>query len=163
MDDALHNGQAHPGSFVLFGAVQALEDAKELVCICHIEADPIVLDKIDVFPSNLATADFDHSDLALAGKFEGIGQQIDQDLLEQGGIGLTVRQCANAKVNVPLFLHGAKVVECLPHQLLRRHRLLAERLTTQAREGQEIIDQLAHVLRVVPHELTVLLRLLSQL
>ena len=101
MDDTLHNRQAHPCSFVLFGAVQALEDAEEFVYIRHIEAYAVVFDKIDVLPARLATADFDRSHLALAGKFEGIGQEVDQDLLEQGRIGLTGWQLAYAKVNAP--------------------------------------------------------------
>jgi hypothetical protein len=82
MDDPLHDRQTDSGPFVLVGAVQALEYAKEFVYICHIETYAIILDKIHGLPLFFATADGNHGDLALVGEFDRIGQQIDKDLLE---------------------------------------------------------------------------------
>src|SRR5262249_19630736 len=73
MDDALHNRQTHPCPFVIFGAVQALKHAEEFVRIGHVEAHPVVPDKIDLLSLLLATADRDYGYLALAGKFERVG------------------------------------------------------------------------------------------
>ena len=47
MDDALDQGQADPGSFILFIAVQTLKDTEELGVESHIKTDAIISDKID--------------------------------------------------------------------------------------------------------------------
>src|SRR5262245_40794701 len=70
VDDALYNRQADARPVVLVSAVQALEHAEEFPNILHIKAHAVVLDKIDALAIALATADFDHRHLALAGKFE---------------------------------------------------------------------------------------------
>src|SRR4030081_2489539 len=44
--DPLDDGQAHPGALVVFAPVQSLEDAKQLVCVLHIEAGSIVPDVV---------------------------------------------------------------------------------------------------------------------
>jgi hypothetical protein len=162
MDDPLRDRQTDSGSFILVSAVQALEHAKEFVHICHIEAHAVILDKIHGLSLFFVTTNGNHGDLTSVGKFDGIGQQIDKNLLKQDRISLTEREIINAKVNVPLSLHNAQIVERLSHQVYRRHRLLGEWLPAQAREGQEIVDQLAHVLGVVPYELEVLLRVVCQ-
>src|SRR2546422_185752 len=98
MDDALHNWQAHARPVVLVGAVQALEHPEEFADVLHIKAYAVVLDKIDALATGLAAADFDHRHLPLARKLEGVGAQIDQDLLEQDRIGLTQGQVADRDV-----------------------------------------------------------------
>jgi hypothetical protein len=162
MDDPLHDRQTDSGPFVLVGAVQALEHAKEFIHIRHIETHAVILDKIHGLSLLFATADGNHGDLALVGKFDRIGQQIDKDLLEQGWVSLAERKIINVKVNAPLSLYNAQLVERLPHQVRWRHRLFGEWLPAQACEGQEIVDKLTHVLSVVPYELEVLLRVVCQ-
>src|SRR5919201_778183 len=46
VDDALDDGQAHPRPLVLLGAVEALEDAEELVGVLHVEPDAVVPDEV---------------------------------------------------------------------------------------------------------------------
>ena len=107
MDDTLHDRQAYPCPFIFVSAVQALEHTKEFVYIRHIEAHAVVFHKIDVLPALLATANLDRSHLTPAGKFEGIGQEVDKDLLEQGRIRLAGWQVAHSKANAPFSLHNA--------------------------------------------------------
>src|SRR5579872_699568 len=42
MNDSLNSGQSHACSFEVLLAVQTLKDAKQLVCIFHIEAHAVV-------------------------------------------------------------------------------------------------------------------------
>ncbi len=46
MEDAFHDGQARAHAFEVAVAVQALEDAKQLVHVCHVETDAIVADRV---------------------------------------------------------------------------------------------------------------------
>src|SRR5712691_1110090 len=81
VDDPLYNRQADARPVVLVGAVQALKHPEEFSNVLHIKAYAVVLDKIDALAIDLVAANFDHRHLPLAGKFEGVGAQIDQDLL----------------------------------------------------------------------------------
>jgi len=42
VDDAAHAGQPDPVALELLGRVQALEDAKQLVHVAHVETDAVV-------------------------------------------------------------------------------------------------------------------------
>jgi hypothetical protein len=45
MDDALNGGKSNSGAFKLFGKMQTLKDAKQLVCVPHVEAGAVVSDE----------------------------------------------------------------------------------------------------------------------
>jgi hypothetical protein len=47
MDNPLDGGQADAGPFVLFGPVQALEDAEQLWGVAHVEAHTVVSHKVN--------------------------------------------------------------------------------------------------------------------
>jgi hypothetical protein len=44
--DALHDRQAHPGPFIVLGAMQALKDTEQFVGVFHVESRAIVLDEV---------------------------------------------------------------------------------------------------------------------
>src|SRR5262245_60484119 len=46
VDDALDDRQAHARALIVLGAVEALEDAEELVGVAHVKADAVVLDEV---------------------------------------------------------------------------------------------------------------------
>src|SRR5580658_7783630 len=46
-DDALDDGEADAGAFVLFGSVHPLEDAEEASGVLHLEASAVVAHKIN--------------------------------------------------------------------------------------------------------------------
>ena len=108
--------------------------------VLHIKAYAVVLDKIDALATGLAAADFDHRHLPLAGELEGVGAQIDQDLLEQGRIGLAQGQVADRDVDAPPRVLTVQLPKHLPHEVSAHDTLALERLATQAREGEQVID-----------------------
>src|SRR5207244_12907321 len=79
VEDALDQGQAHPGSFKFILAVQPLEDTEELVGVPWIEPDAVVLDVIEALLRVASTADFNPGYLPLPGTCHGVGQQISQN------------------------------------------------------------------------------------
>src|SRR2546421_5170451 len=83
VDDALRDRQADAGAVIVLGAVQPLEHPKELVGVAHVEADAVVAHKIHGLPALRAPAHGDTRHVAVGGKLEGVGQQVDEDLLEQ--------------------------------------------------------------------------------
>ena len=96
------------GALVVLGAVQALEDAEELADVLHVEAHAVVAHKVGTCsPSCSSQPTSMWATLALAGELEGIGQQVDEDLLEQGGVGLAGRQVADDDLDLPPILLGA--------------------------------------------------------
>src|SRR5712692_2899727 len=140
VDDTLHNGQAHARAFVFFGAVQALKHAEEFTNVLHIKAHTVVLDKIDALPFVLPAANGDQRHFALTGELEGVGEQVDKNLLEQARIGLAHGQIADGDVDAPSIVLMAQFPKHLTHEVSAHDALQLERLATQAREGEEIID-----------------------
>src|SRR5258708_33588498 len=91
-NDALDDGETHPASGNLRGIVHALESAKELAGISHVEARSVVSHEIDrVRPFHFGT-DFDQCLGAVAGKLYGIGKEINQNLPEQCRVSHAIRQ-----------------------------------------------------------------------
>ena len=88
LDDPPHDGQPHAGAFELIRAVQALEDAKQLVHVLHVEADAVVLDEAHQRRAIHAIADLDARLLALARELDGVGDQVDEHLLHEAEVHL---------------------------------------------------------------------------
>ena len=42
LNDARYRGQADPGAFEIFGAMQALENSEQLILVFHVESDAVV-------------------------------------------------------------------------------------------------------------------------
>ena len=103
VDDPLHDGEADAGALIVLGPVQPLEDAEQLVGVAHVEADAVVLDEIGRIALAVAVA-LPISIIALrlaARVLEGVGQQVDPDLLEQRRVGLARRQLADVDLDLP--------------------------------------------------------------
>src|SRR5436190_21764276 len=81
MNNTVDDGQADAGSFEIFGAMQALENAEELVRKTHVEAGAIVPYRIGAL--RRIEADGHGRRVAAARVLESIGEKIDPDLLEQ--------------------------------------------------------------------------------
>src|SRR5919204_3739821 len=92
VDDALHDREAHSSAGIVLGTVQPLEHPKEFVGVTHVEADAVVAHKVDRLPALLAPPHDDAGHVSADSKLEGVGQQVDKDLLEQGGVGLAGRE-----------------------------------------------------------------------
>src|SRR5688572_28270589 len=73
--DALHDRQPNTGPGELVGAVQALEDAEQLLDVAHIEADAVVAHPVHAFRRVLASADLDARIGALAAVLERVADE----------------------------------------------------------------------------------------
>src|SRR5207248_630785 len=83
VDDAPHIGQADANAIEFLGPVQALEHAKQLAGILHIETGPVVLDrKLPALLRAAGAANLNAGPAARARVLQGIGDQIDPDLPE---------------------------------------------------------------------------------
>ncbi|MCY1546794.1 hypothetical protein D9M68_828090 [compost metagenome] len=72
----MHIGQTDPGALEILAAVQAFEDAEQLVGVAHVEADAVVAHKDDrlIFVTGLLgqTADLDGRLLTRLGELQGV-------------------------------------------------------------------------------------------
>jgi len=86
VDDALDNGESHPGSLEVLMAVEALEDAEHLVVVLHVEPGAVVPHRIDALRILQMAFHFDQRLRALSGELDGIGKEVDEDLLDQPAV-----------------------------------------------------------------------------
>jgi len=87
LDNPLHRRQADAVAGVFGRAVQALESAKELGCIIHVEAGAVVANEISGFVI-ADHAKLDPSHVALRGEFPGVAEQILHHDAEQARIAV---------------------------------------------------------------------------
>src|SRR5687767_3395697 len=85
LDDPLHDCQANAGSLILFGEMESLKHAEQLVDIAHVKANAIIFDEIKGMTRRtfcLAT-DLNPRRYATRSVFHGVREQVHPDLLEQ--------------------------------------------------------------------------------
>src|SRR5207248_8660629 len=80
LDDALHQGQAHPRTFKLVRAVQTIEHLEELVRVRHVEPDAVVSDEVDSLSPLEARGDFHAGARSGAAELEGVAEEVRQNL-----------------------------------------------------------------------------------
>src|SRR5439155_23854148 len=72
LHDPLRQREPHAGSLELFGTMQPLEHAEQLVCVLHGEPDTVVLHVICYFRSVLMRADLDPGMRPLGAELEAV-------------------------------------------------------------------------------------------
>src|SRR3974390_2543266 len=88
-NNASHIGQANAEAFKFLDTMEALKDAKELVRKLHVESDAIVADVDDRLGGGIGRAtDFDFCRVARLAVFDRIGEEVIEDIPQEGGIGL---------------------------------------------------------------------------
>ena len=85
-NNTLNDGKSYAGPLKVFGAMETLEHAEQLACILFVEASAIIPNEDHRHALVLDLADFDDSDFAFAGIFDGIRNQIREHLFHQTGI-----------------------------------------------------------------------------
>src|SRR5713101_1822709 len=86
VDDTPDDGKAYTDSLVLFGTVEPLEHAEELVGVAHVETGAVVFHVVDVCVALLClspAADLDDGGVLIAREFDRVAEQIRQHLLQQ--------------------------------------------------------------------------------
>src|SRR5205823_6046651 len=90
VDNALHTGQTHPCAFKVILEVQPLENAKQFICIFHVETYSVVLHPEDGLLIFAVLANLNYCRRTGPGKFNGIGNQVQKYLLYQDGITFNI-------------------------------------------------------------------------
>ena len=89
IDDPFDDGQTDARSLELLRAMQSLENPEKFMGIPHVKSSAIVLDVKNRFSTGgLLATHLNPRHFALARVLEGIGQEVDKDLFQQGRVGL---------------------------------------------------------------------------
>src|SRR2546425_11250048 len=162
VNDALHNRETDSRSFVLLGAMEPLEDSKEFPHILHVEADSVVFDDIHGLAIVRLGAHFNARLFSRARELEGVGEEVGKDLLQERGVRLAHRQIINRDLDRAALTVTLQVLHDLLHQVGGMHGLPVYGLTAETCEGEQIVDQTAHLLRIFPDQVQVALRLVRK-
>ena len=114
--------------------VQTLEDTKQLIRILHIEANAIVLHKIDRFPRTLLTSDMDIRRIFFARKLQGIRDEIQICLLYQSRIDLMGRQLVDLNRHIRILIFHIQFFQDFLDQTTQVDILHIQRLASQPRQ-----------------------------
>jgi len=115
-NDLPHEGEADAIAFELFLAMQTLEYLEQLVGVFHIEARAVIPNKEYGSPGFLFMAHFNDRRVPLPRVFQGVGEQVDPDLLDQGRIPLAGRQFTDLQLDSGRLLTRVQQLEGLLHQ-----------------------------------------------
>ena len=87
LNDALDNGEADACALKVFSAVQSLEDLEEFMAVPWVEPDAIVRDEVNRLALIDATSNLKRSRTwNLTRKLQPVGNEVDQDLPQHGGV-----------------------------------------------------------------------------
>ncbi len=159
MDDPLHQGQAHARPLVVLLPVQSLEHTEQLVRVGHVEAHSVVPHEVDRLAVPREAAGLDPGLCAAARELQGVGQQVEPDLLEEGRVGPAGGQLAEDDLDLPTLALALELLEALADEVGHGHRLRGHRLAAQAAEVEQVVDQPAHLPGVLADPLEVAPRL----
>ena len=159
LDDPLHDRQAHAGPLILLGKMESLKHAKQLVDIAHVKTDAIVFDEIQGTAHRVfeRATDLNPRMSAMRCVLHGVREQVHPDLLEQRRVRGTRGQIPHHDFDAPASPFLLQLFEAAVHDRCWLRVLRVERLTAEARKGEQIVHQLAHLLRIGPHVAQVLL------
>src|SRR5262249_22717279 len=129
----------------LLGSMQALEHSEQSIVVLHIESDTVVANEIDDLAAAAFRPDDDASRPARPGELERVAEQIDEELLEQQRIGITVRQFLNLHSRSAILDLLRHLVHDPADKTSEGNPALVQRLPAESRELEQAGDQLAHL------------------
>src|SRR5882724_4462504 len=163
LDDALDGSQSDAGTFEFSAGMQALKRTEQLMYVCRIETGAIILQEISVRTSLTGDSKLDAGSFFSAREFPGVLKQIHQDDTQQGGVTrhsyLRGYNALDAALGVARFQLGGDSAR----YLAQIHDLGMDFQPAYAREIQQVVDQLAHLLRGRTDAVQVQLSLLVEL
>src|SRR5215510_1332320 len=125
--------------------MQSLEDAEELVCILHVETNPIVPNDESVLSDDGLAFDIDLGKVTVARVFNSIAEQVDENLTKQGRVPVRVRESSNGEPN----LSGRRCSDKVPDHVLRQGRHVYpagfQCLASDTGELEKIVNQNSHL------------------
>jgi len=159
--DFADDGEAHAGAFVFVTGVETLEDVKNAVQIFFVEADAIVADgdfqefAAGVF-DDFAGGDFDDRGLVGAAEFEGVADEVLQQLAHLEAVGLQDGQVGDFDAALNLFDAAFEVFEDFAGDGGKVDLGEGVGLGGEAGEGQEVADEDLHASGGLLHALDVI-------
>src|SRR5262245_4975682 len=139
--------------------MQPLKRAKELLSVLHVEAHAVVLDEIGWLVVAAACTEFDPGMCGRPGVLPGIAKQVREGDAEQPFVAGGDEVRCDLGVDRAIRFLAFEFLNDLARELAERHRLAVQILTRDARELQQIVDQIPHALRARAHAGEMLLRL----
>src|ERR1035438_346891 len=103
LDNPLHRSQTNAIAFKLFGDMQALEYAKELVRILRIESNSVILHKDYFFSVFFHLSYLDYGGRPRPGILQCIADQVLKNLPDQDAIALDRWQVLDFPLHLPPF------------------------------------------------------------
>ena len=99
VNDTLYDCQAHTHPVIFARIMEALKDAEELVIILHVETDSVILHIEESLIFLSTAADFNDAVSARSRKLDGIGEQIENDLLDKDPVAIGTRRRLESAVS----------------------------------------------------------------
>src|ERR1700692_4711217 len=145
VNDALNGSQSYSGAFKLFGQMQALKDAEQLVCVLHVEAGAVVPhEHLDFFFIAVHTANLDFGRPSHAREFHRVGHEVDNDQSQHGTVSVTDRKRADLPSNIPALRVLPDFRDDLLDELLQVHLRLSGLGPPDPGKRQQIVDMVDH-------------------
>ncbi len=96
-------------------------------------------------------ANLDKRGADFARELEGIGEQVDEHLLEQRCVPFAAGQLSDPHFDLALGLASLQIRHDPLHDRVQIYRAARERRATEAAELQEVVDELIHALGTRDH------------
>src|SRR5690606_8517757 len=97
---ALDQRQSDAGPRELLRRMQSLEDPEDLVDVAHVEACAVVLHEVRDLATLVRGADLDPRPVGVGAELDGVGQQVDEELLDEVRITVSGRQVADDELDL---------------------------------------------------------------
>src|SRR5215471_6646776 len=124
--------------------MKPLEDAKEVVCILHLETNTIVPNDKNVLGDVRLAFDIDAGKITVARVLNGIAEQVDENLTKQGRVPMRVWECSNGELDLSARRGSDKVPN---HGLRQGPHVYPNGLqcfASDSRELEKIVNQNSH-------------------
>src|SRR3989442_1223882 len=145
--DALYGRKPDSGAGVLGRGMQALKRAEKLVGVGHVEARPVVADEKGRAPAILQCTDFDAGFRRPRGELPSVSDEVLEGGTQQMRVALGAHPVPDRDFHRAAGLALLQLTRHLLRDLAQVHRPTLERPARHARQLEQILYQLGHVLR----------------
>src|SRR6266851_5163362 len=145
-NNALDGGQTDAASGEILRRVKPLESAEKLVDISHVETGAIIADEVDLVPVLLRHPKLDSRLRLFPGELPRVAEQVVEHHPQQPRITFGREPLRDYAFDAALRLSIVKVRQDGFRHRAEVHLLMAHLAAADARQVQEIVDQLSHAL-----------------
>src|SRR5215212_6324032 len=149
VDDARHRRQADPGPLELILTVQPLEGAEQLVCVCLVEAGPVVPHVVDGGEKTWTRIPIGaelYARLILpGGELPRVAEQVLERHLEQAHVPPGHDLLPRHELDLPPWLRLFEFLDYPRGEAGQIHGFPAQGPASDAREVEQVVDERGHV------------------